>query len=88
MAEYWLEWVKEYDSFHRESLPGGYKSLKSAREDAIDIVRAGHPIYIDGAGETIMKIGRDIFSVKHKIQNGKIVDVKKKLNVDGTIQKK
>lgn len=64
MAEYWLYWSKFEDSNKRPGLPGGFRTLKDARECAYANVVTNHPIEIEGSssGEVIKKVKGIIYS--------------------------
>lgn len=66
MAEYWLVWSKFEDNSSRIGLPGGFKTLKKARECAYENVVTNHPIEIDGSasGEVIKKVKGIVYSEK------------------------
>ena len=64
MAEYWLYWSKFEDNDKRPGLPGGFRTLKDARECAYANVVTNHPIEIEGSssGEVIKKVKGIVYS--------------------------
>lgn len=64
MAEYWLVWSKFEDNNSRIGLPGGFRTLKKARECAYENVVTSHPIEIEGSasGEVIKKVRGIVYS--------------------------
>lgn len=66
MASYWLVWSKFEDNNSRAGLPGGFRTLKDARECAYANVVANHPIEIEGSrsGEVIKKVKGIVYSEK------------------------
>ena len=66
MAGYWLVWSKFEDNNSRVGLPGGFRTLKEARECAYANVVTNHPIEIEGSrsGEVIKKVKGIVYSEK------------------------
>ena len=83
MAEYWLYWSKFEDNNKRPGLPGGFRTLKDARECAYDNVVTNHPIEIDGSGEIIKKVKGIVYSEK----SGRSGPVCQRVLKDGSLSK-
>lgn len=87
--EYWLDWARMDDAmkgYPRGSvLPGGFKTLKEARQYAADLVKANHPII---AGEDlIMKFGSRAYYIKSVKMNGDYVYVRIPILKDGSLSR-
>lgn len=84
ILSYWLNMRNPDD---HDSLPGGYSTLKAAREDAYDFVEPGHPIIIEETGDVI-------YAVNHKGRRAVLICVVRggqyrlyHLHKDGTLSK-
>lgn len=83
MADYWLYWSKFEDNNKRPGLPGGFRTLKDARECAYENVVTNHPIEIDGSGEIIKKVKGIVYSEK----SGRSGPVRQRVLKDGSLSK-
>lgn len=67
------------------SLPGGFKTLKEARQCAADLVKVNHPII---AGEDlIMRFGSRAYYIKSAKMKGEYVYVRIPILKDGSLSR-